>query len=456
MRNFTQGNIFRHLVGFSGPIILGSVLQSCYMIVDAFWVGRLLGKDALAAVSTSFPLLFLVFSFMIGLGIATNILVGQSYGAGNTKVLSSVLTNSLVMLLASCGLLSLVSVLLSGQLLALINTPETIHHQAHRYLVIMLLGMVIRAVYNWFSGVLKGLGDSKTPLKLLCLSVAFNIILTPLLIKGVGFFPELGVAGSAWGSVVSSCLAVGFGYIYLIQKNHLLNIKRWTFSLDRRVLQKIIRLGFPSSLQMVVRSIGWIVLMAIVNRFGSATTAAYGIGVRIDMFAFLPAMSIGFAVSSMVAQNAGASHPKRIRTILIWSTLYALCLTVLCFCIVQLTSRTLVSFFTQDTDVIVKTQTYLRIVSFSYLVFASLFSLQGVIRGIGHTGILLFLTVISMLGVRIPLAFFLSSADSLQERGIWVAILVSALVSLILHGLYYRYSLTSINMCHNTDISNLM
>jgi putative MATE family efflux protein len=437
MRDFTQGSISKHLISFSLPIIIGDFLISIYYVIDAIWVGRLLGPRALASVSVSIPLIFFLVSLLIGFRVATNILVGQSYGGGDEQLLSKVLANSLMISILLCAFISGVSIFLSRSILEIINTPSNLKLEAHIYFVIIMAGLIFRFMYNWFSGVLKGLGDSKTPLVLLIISVILNIILTPILIIGAGPIPNLGIAGAALGTVISVFAVTVAGFIYLTTHTEIFDVKRWQFKLDFFLIKRIFIIGIPVSLKMLVKSFSWIVIISLVNKFGPDVIAAYGIGIRLDMFAFLPALSIGIATSSMVAQNIGATQYQRVPEILKSSIILSLCFSVIFFILVNIYPRSISSIFTNDAVVINYAQNYFRIVSLSYILFSFIFTFEGIIRGAGQTMYILIFTVISIIFIRLPLAYVLSQFTPLQESGIWLAIVVSAFTAAVLNSLYY-------------------
>lgn len=437
MKNFTAGSVVKQLFKFSLPIITGHFLQALYIVVDAIWVGKLLGHQALAAISATFPVMFFLISGLIGLSIATNILVGQSYGADRVEKLTKIIVNSFVSIILLSLFVSVVSIIFSYPILNLVNTPLEIRSLAHIYLVIILAGMVIRGAFNWFSGALRGMGDSKTPLIILSITVVLNIGITPLLIIGVGPIPSLGIAGSAVGTILSALISISIGYFCFIKKNIFLNIANWRFRILWHIIKKIFSVGIPASAQMMVKSISWIAIIALINKFGPELTAAYGIGVRIDMFAFLPALSIGIAVSSMAAQNIGVGKFERVSRILKFSILFSLFFSIFFYVIVNFFPQQIASIFTNNKEVIEYTEGYLHIVSFAYLLFAFIFSSQGIIRGAGDTNYLLAFTVVSMLLVRIPLVYLFAQHTSLNEIGIWLGIISSAFIGVILNFIYY-------------------
>ena len=437
MQDFTEGKIFKKIVLFTLPIIIGDILQSIYIVIDAIWVGRLIGYEALAAVSVSTPLIFFLMSLIIGINSATNILVAQSYGAKKHDLLSKVLTNSSFTVLVLCLLISSISIIFARRLLVLINTPQNIQQDAYIYLVIIAGGLILQAAYYWFSVVLRGLGNSKTPLMLLIMSVVLNIAITPLLIVGAGPLPKLGVAGSAWGTVLSTLVTTIIGYVYLIRKNHFLDIANWHLKLDIQIIKKIFSIGIPVSFQMFIKSLSALLLISLVNTFGPIVIATYGIGIRLDMFAFMPALSIGIAVSSMAAQNLGARKIERVPEILRWALLLSLCIAGIVFTLLNVFPRQIAALFTQSSEVSLNAVQYIHIVSFGYILFAIMFAFNGIIRGAGDTMVQLLITVISLIVLRIPLAYFLANHTLLKEIGIWIALPAGVFVATILNISYY-------------------
>ena len=317
MQNLTEGNIFKTLVKYSAPIVLGDLLQASYSSIDALWVGRLIGADALAAISASGPIMFLIIALVIGIAIATVIMVGQAYGMGDMKFLEKILVNSYMTVAILCILISTLSIVFSGSILKFINTPEVIRADAQKFLVIIFAGLIFMFSFNWFSGVLRGLGDSKTPFMLLIISIVLNIILAPVLITGAfGLFPKLGIAGSALATVISQLLTTVYAFIYLAKKNVLLNIFKWNYRFDFAIIKKMFAIGVPVSLQMMINALSAVIIVSFVNRFGPSVIAAFGIGMRIDQFSFMPAMSLGSSVTAMVSQHIGAGKQEKIPEIM--------------------------------------------------------------------------------------------------------------------------------------------
>ncbi|HDQ25151.1 MAG TPA: MATE family efflux transporter [bacterium] len=439
MKDLTQGSILKNLLIFSWPIVLGDLMHSLYSAIDAFWVGRLIGPEALAAVSASMPVLFMLVSLLIGLAVSTSILAGQAFGAKDTALLSKILVNSFMAIIALTVLFTAAGIALSLPILRLLSTPEEIIHDAQLFLNIIFGGMIFMFVQNWFSGILRGAGDSKTPLIILAFYVALNIILAPALITGWGPFPKLGIAGSALATVISGAVTSAAALVYLARKNPLFNILKWEYRFDPAIVKRILVIGIPVSLQMIIVSLSGLLIISLVNGFGFTTVAAYGIGLRIDQFSFIPAMSLGgSAAAAFAAQALGAGRQEKIPEIVKWVSVLTLSFALFFFVIVNIFPAQITSIFTTDAGVIEKTVPYFRYVTFTYFAFALMFTFQGVIRGSGDTLPSMFFAFITLIIFRAGLGWALSSKTGMNETGIWLAMAVSAYVGMTLNWLYYK------------------
>ncbi|MFA5857727.1 MAG: MATE family efflux transporter [Elusimicrobiota bacterium] len=438
MQDFTKGSVLKQLTMFSIPMLLANFFQAIYSIIAGIWVGRLIGHEAFAAVSTTMPVVFLVVSAIIGLAVATNILVGQAFGANDNKYLAKVLTNSFISTGALCLMLSILGMIFTRQLLRLVNVPENIENLAYIFLFISFAGMPLQFIYNWFSGILRGLGDAKTPLYLIIVSTVLNIVLAPLFILGLGPLPKLGLAGAAISGIVATIIMLFIAYYFVLQKHVLLNITKWDYALDYSIIKKIFVIGIPASLQMVITSLSAILVVSLVNSFGVNTTAAYGIGVQLNQLTFMPSMAIGMAISSIAAQNIGAGLYTRVRETTRLSVLFSVGFALFFFVIIFSFPKTIASMFTTDAEVLAKTEYFLRIVSFNYFAFSIMFALQGVVRAAGDTMYMLIFSIAGIIITQYPLAYYLSQHTPLKENGIWISMAISPLVGLSLNYWYYK------------------
>lgn len=437
MRDLSEGHVFKLLISFSLPMIAGNLFQAAYSIIDGIFVGRILGHEALAAVSISTPLIFFLVAILIGLGIAAVVLVGQAYGAGDHGLLSRILVNSFA-LNVSVSIVITLSIFIWGRsMLRLINTPDGLLDNAYAFLAWFSSGFIFMVVNNWIMGVLRGMGDSRTPMYMTGLTVLLNILFIPFLIKGAGPIPPLGVRGSALSTVLANMVTTAASYVYLAGRNHVLDFGRWHWVFDRAIIVKIVKLGLPTSLQMLIVSFSGIVLMGLVNLFGDAVIAAYGIGLRMENFSILPAMSIGVAVSTMVAQSIGAGKIGRVREITSAAARFTLAVSLAVVAVCTFLPERISVIFTEEPLVIAQSVRYLRIMCWAYLNLSLFFILQSTVRGAGSVAVPLLFAVLTT-STRVALAYALSRHTTLGETGIWIGILVSTLVGLALMFAYYK------------------
>ncbi|MDI7247792.1 MAG: MATE family efflux transporter [Bacillota bacterium] len=436
--DFTQGSIPRHLVAFSVPLLLGNFLQAAYNTVDSFWVGRYLGPRALAAVSASSPVIFSLISLVMGLTVAITVLVAQSYGAGAIDRVRHVVTNSLVFLAEIGVVISIVGVLCRNILLRAINVPPDVFDQASVYLGIFLAGLVGMFLYNAASAILRGLGDSRTPLRFLAYATVANMVLDPLFIFGVGPIPRMEVAGVALATILAQGFSAAIALVYLRRVSGLMRLGRDWWRLDLHLFALIWRIGLPAGVQQTLVSLSGLAVNSIVNRFGSMAMAGYGVGLRLDQFAFMPAMSGGIAVTSLVGQNLGAGRDERVSETVRWALLLTGGITALFSVTVLSAAENLVAVFTMSADVIAIGAQYLRFAAFSYVPYALMFALSGVLRGAGDTVASMLLTLVSLWLVRVPLAAILSRLPALGITGVWIAIVAGPVAGTVLNYAYYR------------------
>ncbi|HPL96534.1 MAG TPA: MATE family efflux transporter [Smithellaceae bacterium] len=442
MQNFTQGNIARQFIDFTLPIMLGNVLMSVYGIINMIWVGRLLGPDAVAAVAASLPIIMLMPAFLIGLGMATNVLIAQAFGRGDTAMLKRILSNSFFASILFCLLISFVALLFRHEVLGWVRVPVEIRGMALSYMTVMMASLVFQFFINWMNGMLRGLGDATTVVKILILLALFNITFVPLCIRGAGPVPPLGVSGAAWGSALAAVLTGVIGYLYMVRYNPYINMRNWDYSLDWGIIKQVFVIGVPASLQMIVVSLAAVIIVTLVNGYGTAVTAAFGIGMQVDMLATIPFMSIGMAATTIAGQNLGGQKPDRVFKTLRTSIYFGLAIGGVCAVVLFFFSREIGSVFlkesTQSAQVLNYVRGYYHWMAFIFPCYAVIFSIQGVLRSAGDTMALLVMSFLAMFVIRIPLAYVLAGPGGFKQDGIWIAIVTSSALAAILNWLYYR------------------
>jgi putative MATE family efflux protein len=442
MKDFTEGNIGKQLVNFSTPIMFGNLLLSVYGIINMIWVGRLLGHKAVAAVSASLPIIMLLPAFLIGLGMATNVLIAQAFGRKDTALLRKILANSFFASVLFCLLISAIGLLLRRQLLEWVHAPLEIQEMALSYLTIIMASLVFQFFVNWMTGMLRGLGDAATGLKLLILLTVFNIVFVPLFIRGIGPLPPCGVAGAAWGSALAAMATCVIGYVYLLRHNPYINMHSWDYTLDWHIIRQVFVIGVPASLQMIVVSLAGVFILSLVNRYGTDVTAAFGIGLQIDMLATIPAMSIGMAATSIAGQNLGAQKLDRVMQTLRTAVLFGLAIALTCTAVLAIFPHHIGAIFlkrsAENANVFHIVGGYYHWMAFIFPCFAITFAIQGVLRSAGDTVALLVLSFIALIVIRVPLAYALAGPLGFKQDGIWMAMLFSSALAVGLNWLYYK------------------
>lgn len=432
MKDLTEGKESKLILQFAAPMLLGNAFQVLYNFTDTIVVGRFIGEQALAAVGNSFPIIFVLVSLIIGFVLGSTIIISQYFGAKNYENVKRTIDTMNIVLFFTALVVSVSGVLFSEQIFRLVNLPETILPYATTYLNIIMGGSVFMFGFNGISAVLRGLGDSKTPLYFLIVSTVINIILDLTFVVGL----DWGIEGVALATVLAQAIAFLTAVFYLNRNHDIIKISFRNVVFDKEIFKKSIRIGLPSGMQHVFVSLGFMALMAIVNMFGTNTIAAYSSAIRIDSFAGMPAMNFANALSTFVGQNIGANKPERVITGL-RATLKMTCLTAVAFtAIAVLFGEELIMLFTDEKEVIEIGYQYLSIVSPFYIVFSIMFSVNAIFRGAGDTLIPMFITLFSLWLVRLPLAYFLSG--EIGAAGIWWSSPISWIAGVIFSVIYYH------------------
>jgi putative MATE family efflux protein len=412
-------------------MVFGNMFQQLYNVVDSIIIGHYVGKEALAAVGAAFPIIFLLIAMIIGLGSGFTIIISQYFGSKNIKQVKRTIDTTYVILFFASILVTLVGILFSGPLFRLTQLPEDVIPQASAYLDIYFLGTIFFFGFNGTAAILRGMGDSKTPLYFLILSTLTNIIFDLLFVVQFGW----GIEGAAWATVLSQGGAFFTAIIYLNKRHPIVNVSIRKYIFDRDIFRKSLRIGLPSGLQQSFVAAGLIALFGIVNQFGTDTIAAYSVAIRIDSFASLLAMNFSAALAAFVGQNIGANKPERIKAGLKFTWLVTSAISVSITILVYFFGYDLMALFTPDKAVIELGNEYLVIVSSFYIVFSTLFTVTAVMRGAGDTLIPMFITLIALWGVRLPASYFL--AERIGVTGIWWAVPLGWGMGMTLSYLYY-------------------
>jgi putative MATE family efflux protein len=438
--SLTEGPIGPTLVAFSLPILASNVLQSINGSINSIWVGRFLGGAALTATSNANTILFFLIGSVFGVGMATTILVGQAVGAEDVDQAKRFIGTSATFFVAVSLLVSVIGFLASEPMLHAMRTPPDALPFAVAYLRVIFLAVPFIFLNAFVMMALRGAGDSKTPLAFSLMAVVLDIGLNPLFIFGSGPVPAFGIGGAAAATLIANAAALTSLLLFLRKQRHFLWFKRDElvyFRLDPAILRVLIVKGVPIGLQMVVLSGSAIVMISFVNRFGSATSAAFGAGLQIWNYVQMPAMAVGMAVSSMAAQNVGAKRWDRVARVAGVGVLYSVLMTGALAGLITIFDRAALSLFLADADAVAIGMHLNPIVIVSFTFFGISMVLSGVVRATGAVTPPLLILFVSLWLVRIPFAW--AMVPRWQADAIWWSFPLAAVLAAILSTAYYRF-----------------
>ena len=423
----TQGIIWKKILLFSLPLLLGNVFQQLYNTVDSVIVGNYIGGDALAAVGTSGPIINLLVGLFMGIATGAGVVIARYFGAQDSEAVHDAVHTTLAATFLGGLFLTVVGVLLSPTVVRLIGVPENIMSDSIDYLRIYFGGIIAMMTYNMGAGILRAVGDSKTPLYFLIISSIINIILDMLFV----IIFDMGVAGVAWATLIAQAVSATLIIITLCRVNTSYRVTLSHIRIKLFYLKEIIRIGLPSGLQNAIISMSNIVVQSYINSFGSAAIAGYSTYGKVDAFALMPVMSLSMAITTFTSQNIGAREFDRVRkgvkTGLLMSCGTAFVLTSL----VVVFARTLLGIFTDDQQIIeygLLTMTYQAPF---YLVLGLNNTLAGILRGAGKASVPSLIMAANMCGVRI----------------LWLSILMPIFNSIIVVYLAFSVTWTTTGLC---------
>lgn len=413
----THGSITKSLILFAIPMIIGNLLQQFYNVADTFIVGQFLGSNALAAVGSSFTLMTFLTSIILGLCMGSGILFSMYYGGEQIDKMKTSFFISFIGIAIFSILLEIICLLCIHPILQFMNIPQDIYQQNYEYLFIIFIGFFFTFLYNYFSSLLRALGNSKIPLYFLAVASIVNIFLDIYFI--VSF--HMGVSGAALATIIAQALS-GIGImIYVLTKQKDLLPTRQHCYFDKEIFIKIKDYSLLTCIQQSVMNFGILMIQGLVNSFGVITMSAFAAAVKIDSFAYMPVQDFGNAFSTFIAQNQGAKLTERIhkglKSAILISGIFCLFISLIVY--VFAPALMLIFIHPEETEIIRQGVEYLKIEGMCYLGIGCLFLLYGYYRGVGKPGISVVLTIVS-LGTRVALAYLF--APILGTIAIWWAI----------------------------------
>ena len=421
------------------PVIATNILQNLSGTINTVFVGQMMGVNAIAAVAIFFPILFCLMAFVIGLSAGATVLVGQAWGAQNVEKVRCVVGSTLFMTLIGGTITALLGVVFAKHILLALGTDPDVMHLSLPYVQWMLAGSPLLFIYLIYTSILRGVGDSTTPLIASGMTILIGLLITPILIAGYFGFPKMGIVAPAIATITGYFAVLIFLAVYLNKKDHPLKPDRHLLGHIRHhpELSKIIlRLGVPTGIQMITTSMAGLVIVGLVNRYGSHATAAYGAVNQVLNYIQFPALSISIAASIFAAQAIGAGKSdllaKVTRTALTMNILITGGLVALAY----LFSKYLMALFITDPEVVALGQQLLFIVLWSIIFFGASSIFASIMRASGTVTVPMLINIVVILAIEVPCAYLFSQWWGL--KGVWYAYALAFVCLCVLQGLYYQ------------------
>ncbi|NNA54391.1 MATE family efflux transporter [Pseudomonas koreensis] len=424
---------------FLAPMVLSNFLQSMSGTVNSIYIGQMLGTQALAAVSGMFPIIFFFIALVIGLGAGAGVLIGQAWGAREAHMVKAIAGATLLLGVVIGLLAAVLGSVFARQALQGLGTPADVLDDAVAYAHVMMWILPSMLVFVLFTQLLRGVSDTLSPLLALMVSTCVGLALTPALIRGWFGLPQLGIQSAAFAGLAGNLSAMAWLAWRLIRKHHPLAPDREFFAalrLDTAILGKVLRIGLPTGVQMIVLSLSELVILALVNQHGSQATAAYGAVTQIVNYVQFPALSIAITASILGAQAIGAGQLQRMAPILRTGLLINVCLTGGLIVLGYLLSHWLLGLFLTEDSTRAMAEHLLHIMLWSLLVFGFQAITGGIMRASGTVLVPVVIAIVCVVGVQLPAAYWLDGQYGLQ--GVWMAFPVAYLGMLVLQTLYYK------------------
>ena len=430
--DLTEGKVWKVIVRFALPLLVGNLLQQFYNITDSIIVGQFLGKEALAAVSASFFIYYFIISLVIGVGSGTTVVISQLFGAKQYQKVQLAFSSFFIFMLVGGIILSIAGIIFAEPVFRLTNTPEEVIPQAVAYFRIYIGGTFLFVTFNSIISILRGVGESVRPMLFILITTVLNIAFDLLFILVF----KWGIEVAARATVVSQGIGMCIALAYVNNTHPLLSIKKQDMLFDWKLFKESLKIGLPTSVQQCAIALGLIALLGIVNSFGTNTLTAYGAAGKIDTIITQAILTLSGALAAFCGQNIGAGRLDRVKKGVQFTMYTNIALGLLTFAAVYLFGNEMMRIFTKDIDVVAIGKEYLLIIGGFFIVHGALNVYNGALRGAGDT----LFPMITSLGclwlIRIPLAYYLSSW--LGRNGIWWAIGISITIGLIVTFVYYK------------------
>lgn len=432
-QDMTVGNPATNLIRFSTPLLIGNLAQQLYSTVDSIVVGNYVGDSALAAIGASGPIINLLLVLFMGVSVGASIMASQYFGAKDKKRLSHSVGTAITATFAVSIFVMVVGPLITHPIMSALQTPQDIYTMSCDYLIINFLGILGSAYYNIISGILRGLGDSVMPLIFLLVACGMNIGLDIWFVAGF----KMGVAGAAWATIISQAVSGILCLVRLLLMRDVLHITWRTLWPTKALLFQLIRLGLPSGLTQAVFSLAMLVVQSLTNSFGTTIIAVSTVVMRVDGFAMMPNFTFGTATTTFTGQNIGAGRLDRVEKGTKDGLKLGLSVSLVLVALILFFGRYLMEMFTSTPEVIDTGMHMMRILAIGYIAMAVTQILSGVMRGAGDTMTPMWISLITTIVIRVPIAYGLAalmhSADAL-----FISLLISWVMGAVLTSIAFR------------------
>ncbi|MDO4273232.1 MAG: MATE family efflux transporter [Eubacteriales bacterium] len=434
--DLTMGSVPKKLIRFAVPLLGANLLQSLYSIVDMLVVGRVVGKVGLAAISNASMISFIINSLCIGVTMGGTVLTAQYKGADDKQGQKETIGTLFSLSFIASIIVTIAGLLVYFPLFSLLHVPVEAMKDACGYMQVICMGTVFVFGYNAVCSLMKGFGDSKSPLYFVAVAAMINVFLDLLLVGPMG----MGTKGAAYATVFSQGISLAVSVIHLKRKNFIFDFKLKSFAIQKEKMFIILKIGLPTAAQMVIVNISYLLITGMLNTFGVSAAAASGIGLKVNTFAGMPCWAIGQAVTAMAGQNMGAQDRERVKKTTRYGLLINTFVTLITVVLVQVFSESIIMLFDPaGTDVITQGVMYLRICcSINSLVYAVMYTLDSFAIGVGAANIAMFNAFLDAMIVRLPVCWFLAFAMHMGVLGIYIGQALSPILPALAGAVYFR------------------
>lgn len=440
-RNLTEGSVFKNLIIFGLPMLLSNVVQSLYNVTDMLIVGKYNGPVSISGVNIGGQITFLMTMMVIGFSIGGSVVIAQYVGAKKQDKIKEMISTLIITIVGAAVLITTIMFFISTPILHLINTPPEAFSEARAYLNITIIGIIFVFLYNAMSAIMRGMGDSKTPMIFVSIACSLNVVLDIIMVGPL----HMAAAGAAYATIISQAVSVILCVIHLKKHNVVFDFKLHSFKFNKEQFKLLLKIGIPTSIQNVITNISFLFLSSLANGFGVMASAAVGIVGKFNSFAIMPALAVSSSISTLSAQNMGAGLADRAKKTFFIGLGMSLGISIPIFVISRFFPAQILGLFDDTPEMIDAGVLYMGYFTYQYLLVPVMFCLNGLIIGSGHTLVVAINNVCSALLFRIPLAYLLGIVFKLGLPGIAMAVPLTTIGAIMILGTYFLSGKWKIN-----------